>query len=318
MCAWTYTCPGITVLLHVHPALIEQALFNILENAARFSPVNEPVRVIVRTEAGRLLVDVIDRGPGIPEDERARIFDMFYSVSRGDRGGQGTGLGLAICRGMIGAHGGRRRGFAQYGWWHDHSHLAALAATAGRPPMNPTAPRVLVIDDEAQIRRFLDIGLRAEGYQVFLATTGEEGLGLAATQSPDLVILDIGLPDREGHDVLRELRQWSQVPVLMLSVRDAEAEKVKSLDSGANDYVTKPFGIQELMARSAGAPPAGCEGGTVGGAGAIRRRHVVDRSRSTGGDPRRAGRRPHAQGVRGAVLARPPSWPRGQPATDPA
>jgi two-component system KDP operon response regulator KdpE len=115
--------------------------------------------------------------------------------------------------------------------------------------MNPTAPRVLVIDDEAQIRRFLDIGLRAEGYQVILAATGEEGLGLAATQSPDLVILDIGLPDREGHDVLRELRQWSEVPVLMLSVRDAETEKVKALDHGANDYVTKPFGIQELMAR---------------------------------------------------------------------
>jgi two-component system sensor histidine kinase KdpD len=98
--------PADTILLHVHPALIEQALFNILENAARFSPPNEPVRVIVRSEAGRLLVDVADRGPGIPEEERARIFDMFYSVSRGDRGGQGTGLGLAICRGMIGAHGG--------------------------------------------------------------------------------------------------------------------------------------------------------------------------------------------------------------------
>jgi two-component system KDP operon response regulator KdpE len=115
--------------------------------------------------------------------------------------------------------------------------------------MNSTAPRVLVIDDEAQIRRFLDIGLRAEGYQVFLASTGEEGLGLAATQSPDLVVLDIGLPDMEGHDVLRELRRWSAVPVLMLSVRDAESEKVKALDTGANDYVTKPFGIQELMAR---------------------------------------------------------------------
>jgi len=115
--------------------------------------------------------------------------------------------------------------------------------------MNSIAPRVLVIDDEAQIRRFLDIGLRAEGYHVLLAATGEEGLGLAATQSPDVVVLDIGLPDREGHDVLREIRQWSQVPVLMLSVRDAEAEKVKALDLGANDYVTKPFGIQELMAR---------------------------------------------------------------------
>lgn len=107
--------PERTVLLHVHPALIEQALFNILENAARFSPWDQPVRVIVRSEAGRLLVDVSDRGPGIPEDERARIFDMFYSVSRGDRGGQGTGLGLAICRGMIGAHGGSVEALPQAG-----------------------------------------------------------------------------------------------------------------------------------------------------------------------------------------------------------
>jgi two-component system KDP operon response regulator KdpE len=115
--------------------------------------------------------------------------------------------------------------------------------------MNASSPRVLVIDDEVQIRRFLDIGLRAEGYQVLLAGTAVEGLALAATQSPDLVILDLGLPDREGHEVLAELRQWSQVPVLMLSVRDAESEKVRALDNGANDYVTKTFGIQELMAR---------------------------------------------------------------------
>jgi len=115
--------------------------------------------------------------------------------------------------------------------------------------MNPNAPRVLVIDDEAQIRRFLDIALRAEGYRVLQAGTAEAGLALAATQTPDLVILDLGLPDRDGHEVLAELRQWSAVPVLMLSVRDAEAEKVRALDDGANDYVTKPFGVQEVMAR---------------------------------------------------------------------
>lgn len=111
------------------------------------------------------------------------------------------------------------------------------------------SPRVLVIDDEPQIRRFLDIGLRAEGYAVLLAANAAEGLALAATGAPDVVVLDIGLPDREGHAVLAELRQWSQVPVLMLSVRSAEAEKVRALDAGANDYVTKPFSIQELMAR---------------------------------------------------------------------
>jgi two-component system KDP operon response regulator KdpE len=111
------------------------------------------------------------------------------------------------------------------------------------------AARVLVIDDEAQIRRFLDIGLRAEGYEVLQAATAAEGLVQAATREPDLVILDLGLPNRDGHEVLSELRQWSQVPVLMLSVRSAETEKVRALDAGANDYVTKPFGIQELMAR---------------------------------------------------------------------
>ena len=98
--------PPQTLLLYVHPALIEQALFNILENAARFSPPGEPVRVVVRPKGEQIQMDVIDRGPGIPEDERVRIFDMFYSVSRGDRAPQSTGLGLAICRGMIGAHGG--------------------------------------------------------------------------------------------------------------------------------------------------------------------------------------------------------------------
>ena len=90
----------------VHPALVEQALFNVLENAARFSPPDAPVRIEATHIDGRLQIDICDRGPGIPENERKRIFDMFYSVERGDRGRQGTGLGLAICQGMIGAHGG--------------------------------------------------------------------------------------------------------------------------------------------------------------------------------------------------------------------
>ncbi|WP_426804858.1 response regulator transcription factor [Stenotrophomonas sp. SrG] len=124
--------------------------------------------------------------------------------------------------------------------------------------MTPTIPdpshgvppaRVLVIDDEAQIRRFLDISLRAQGYRVLQAATGQAGLELLVGEGADLVILDIGLPDMEGHQMLAELRQWSQVPVIMLTVRASETEKVLALDNGANDYVTKPFGTQELMAR---------------------------------------------------------------------
>ena len=109
--------------------------------------------------------------------------------------------------------------------------------------------RILVIDDEPQIRKFLEISLRAQGYVVDQAENGKNGLAVLATQGADLVILDIGLPDLDGHEVLRELRQWSQVPVIMLTVRADESEKVSALDAGANDYVTKPFGIQELMAR---------------------------------------------------------------------
>lgn len=120
-------------------------------------------------------------------------------------------------------------------------------------PENKTPPaRILVVDDEPQIRRFLDISLRAQGYAVEVAADGGAGLAALAAHGADLVILDIGLPDRDGHDVLRELRQWSQVPVIMLTVRAGEGEKVAALDAGANDYVTKPFGIQELMARVRG------------------------------------------------------------------
>ena len=109
--------------------------------------------------------------------------------------------------------------------------------------------RILVIDDEPQIRRFLEISLRAQGYVVELADSAAAGLEALATHGADLVVLDMGLPDRDGLDVLRDIRQWSQVPVLMLTVRAHESEKVAALDAGANDYVTKPFGIQELMAR---------------------------------------------------------------------
>jgi two-component system KDP operon response regulator KdpE len=108
---------------------------------------------------------------------------------------------------------------------------------------------VLIIDDENQIRKFLDIALRAQGYKTLLAETGQKGLELLALQGADLVILDLGLPDLDGYEVLSELRTWSHVPVMVLSVRSNEEEKVKLLDAGANDYVTKPFSVQELMAR---------------------------------------------------------------------
>lgn len=109
--------------------------------------------------------------------------------------------------------------------------------------------RVLVVDDEPQIRRALRVGLEQNGYQVQVAAGGNEALDLAALHPPDLVILDLAMPDVSGLEVCRQLREWTQVPVLVLSVRDGEADKIRALDLGADDYLTKPFALGELLAR---------------------------------------------------------------------
>ena len=109
--------------------------------------------------------------------------------------------------------------------------------------------RILVVDDEPQIQRFLRPALDAAGYDIVQAATGAEALKLAATAAPQIVILDLGLPDMDGKEVIARLRAWSPVPIIILSARDRESEKIAALDLGADDYIEKPFGIGELMAR---------------------------------------------------------------------
>lgn len=115
--------------------------------------------------------------------------------------------------------------------------------------MSSLPPTVLVIEDEPQIRRFLRATLPAHGYRLLEAETAQEGLTQAAMYQPELIILDLGLPDLDGLDVTRRLREWTTVPILVLSARGQETDKVAALDAGADDYLTKPFGIQELLAR---------------------------------------------------------------------
>jgi two-component system, OmpR family, KDP operon response regulator KdpE len=111
------------------------------------------------------------------------------------------------------------------------------------------APHILVIDDEPQILRAIRTILVEKQFRVSVANRGEEGLTLAATTAPDLIILDLGLPDMDGVEVCSRLREWTQTPIIILSVRDSERDKVAALDMGADDYLTKPFGIEELLAR---------------------------------------------------------------------
>ena len=115
--------------------------------------------------------------------------------------------------------------------------------------MTGSGPRVLVVDDEPAIRRFLHTSLSGHGYQTFEAVDGQEGLSAVMAHRPDLVVLDLGLPDMDGIEVTRRLREWTQVPIIIVTVQEQEAAKVAALDAGADDYVTKPFSMGELLAR---------------------------------------------------------------------
>jgi two-component system KDP operon response regulator KdpE len=115
--------------------------------------------------------------------------------------------------------------------------------------MSDTGPLILVIEDELPIRRFLRATLTNHAYQLIEAATGHDGLAQAASRQPDLIVLDLGLPDIDGLDVTQQLREWSQTPIIVLSARGQERDKVAALDAGADDYLTKPFGVEELLAR---------------------------------------------------------------------
>jgi two-component system KDP operon response regulator KdpE len=115
--------------------------------------------------------------------------------------------------------------------------------------MNESKPQVLIVDDEQPIRRFLRVALTAQSYIVHEAASGQDALSAAVANKPDIIILDLGLPDIDGVEITRLLRQWTQIPIIVLSVRGSESDKIAALDAGANDYLTKPFSMGELLAR---------------------------------------------------------------------
>ena len=116
-------------------------------------------------------------------------------------------------------------------------------------PRTGTRPIALVIEDDESIRRFLRAGLESQGYALVESTGGKDGIAQAATRAPDVVLLDLGLPDVDGHEVVKRIREWSAVPIIVLSARDRDGDKIHALDAGADDYVTKPFSMGELLAR---------------------------------------------------------------------
>ena len=222
-------------------AQLERAFANLIENAARHSG-GESISVRARVSGGRLLVRVVDHGPGIPLAEQQRIFEPFVRGADGSGLRPGPGDRARLRRGQRRP---RPRGVAA-----GPGRELRRRAAAGRAGARMTGRRrVLVCDDEPQILRALRVVLRDAGFDVVPAATAQEALDLAAVQPPDAAILDLVLPDGSGIEICRALREWTRMPILLLSAVGDEDEKVRALEAGADDYVVKPFAPRELVAR---------------------------------------------------------------------
>ena len=213
-------------------------MLNIIDNATKYSPPDSPIEIHAGVNGEILEISVADRGIGIPPEDFERVFNKFYRVQRPEVVA-GTGLGLSISKGIIEAHGGTI-------WAEDRSDGGTiikmhLPLKGDGRPMTDTGARVLVVDDERAIRRYLHAALNAQGYTVYEAANGQEALNAAVANRPDLIILDLGLPDIDGVEITRRLREWTNIPILILSVREQEIDKIAALDAGADDYLTKPF-----------------------------------------------------------------------------
>ncbi len=243
--------PGDLPLVRVDATLIEQVLANLLENAAKYTPPGTPVVLRVERYEGDLRVSVEDAGPGLPEGDPDRLFAKFQRGTVESAIG-GVGLGLAICRAIVRLHGGQiwaERRIPAGAAFSLHAAARRCARHARGTGLTEARPTILLVEDEPEIRRFVRTSLAAEGYRVVETETGERGAIEAGTQKPDLAIVDLGLPDIDGVEVIRRIRAWSPMPIVVLSARAREQAKVEALDAGADDYVTKPFGVGELLAR---------------------------------------------------------------------
>ena len=241
--------------LRADPTQLERAFANLLENAVVHGE-GQPVLVRSRLVGPRLVVRVVDRGPGIPEGERERIFEPFYRAPARPPAATARASAWRSPTASSRPTGARSRssrypGRAPASWSASPRRRRTAAAWSPRAVRRSVSdlPRILVCDDEPQILRALRVILRDAGFEAVTAATGEEALDLAAVKPPEAAILDLMLPDIDGVEVTRRLREWSKMPILVLSAVGEEDRKVEALAAGADDYVTKPFGPRELVAR---------------------------------------------------------------------
>ncbi|HXZ94651.1 MAG TPA: PAS domain S-box protein [Dehalococcoidia bacterium] len=246
--------PPVLPLVRADPDRIRQILYNLLGNAVKFTPKDGKITLRVKQRQEIVTVEVQDTGRGMSKEEQERLFERYYRP-QGDRLGMGgLGLGLALCKTLVGLHGGEIwvRSFVGRGSTFGFS-LPVEPDRQKTVVIESTKKlwKVLIIEDDQQIVDFISLAFQMDWPEAELISTrlGEEGIALVETAAPDIVILDLGLPDIDGFEALKEIRAFSSVPVVILTVRAEENDIIKGLGLGADDYIAKPFRQMELLAR---------------------------------------------------------------------
>ena len=243
--------PDDFIVIPMDSMLIQQVLTNLLENAVLHAKGMTRLTLRVFTLGQRAVFEVIDNGCGIPKERLKTLFTGTTLTQDTSSGGKhGMGIGLSVCAAIIKAHGGEIKAESTPGegttirsGWRPKKWIRR------KQRMSNNKFKVLIIEDEANICSFIQTLLETNGYQALVAQTCVMGMTMFISYNPDLVILDLGLPDRDGLDAIRSIRQKYLTPIIVLSARTTEQDKIEALDLGANDYITKPFGTGELLAR---------------------------------------------------------------------
>ena len=233
---------------------IQQVLLNLLGNAIKFTPPKGAIKLKAREKEGSIIVEVQDTGHGISKEHQQQVFEPYRRLSSAGRHNGGLGLGLALCRTLIELHGGniwvrsRAGKGATFGFSLPLEHSIQQATAS---PNEGYLWKVLIIEDEQEIIDSVSLAFDKDWPEAELipALFGKAGLDLVESEEPDIVLLDLALPDTDGIEVLKSIRLFSSVPVIILSVRQGESDMIRGLELGANDYITKPFRKKELLSR---------------------------------------------------------------------
>ena len=243
--------PGLPVV-RADPARLQQIVTNILDNALKFTPPGGNVRLGARRKDNDVVVEVRDTGRGISKEEQQLLFQP-HQRPKGESS-EGLGLGLALCKMLVELHGGKiwvKSSVGRGSTFGFSLPLESIDRQAKEPKQPSKLWKVLIIEDDDAIVSFVRLAfkMRWSEAELLSARLGEEGLDLVESENPALVILDLGLPDIDGFEVLRQIRLFSSVPVVILTVSSDEADMVRGLELGADDYIVKPFRQLELLAR---------------------------------------------------------------------